>query len=528
MNYRVLACDDVHEEAIRILEPIAQVDQKGKQSEAELLATIHEYDAILIRSETKMTATVMAKANKLKIIARAGVGVDNIDVPAATQKGIIVVNSPEGNTIAAAEQTLTLMLGLSRYVGPADAALKNGQWRRKDFMGTELYHKTLGVIGLGKIGSHVAKVAKTMGMRVLAFDPFVTHDRAAQLGVELLSLDEIFGQADYLTLHVPKTPETHHMINRETLATMKEGVRIINCARGELIDEAALVEALQSGKVAGAALDVFAKEPLENSPLQQMGAKVLLTPHLGASTAEAQVNVAIDVAEQVYAVLTGGHARSAINIPSMAPQLLRDIQSYFYLAEKLGRFLGQILDKPIKRVAITYNGELASKNTEPLKVAVLHGLLKPILNDSINYVNALLQAKERDITVSETKSEEPLDYANRLEIQVTTEQETSAIAGTLIGEQEERIIMIDQFPISCTPKGYLLVIPHPDKPGMVGHIGDLLGHNDVNISGIQLGRHAIRGPAVMVVNIDEPIAPALLTQIRNCPEFKATRLISLD
>ena len=527
MKPKVLVCDHVHASAVEILLPVADVVESAPLSEAELIACLPDFDALLVRSQTKVTAKALEHADRLKIIARAGVGVDNIDLPAATRKGIVVVNSPEGNTIAAAEHTLALMFSLARHLPAADQSLKANQWRRNDFMGAELYQKTLGIVGLGKIGSHVARVAGSMGMQLLGYDPFITQERAEQLNVRTVDLETLFAGSDYITLHVPKTNETRHLVNAQSLAKMKDGVRIINCARGELIDTEALIAALEAGKVAGAALDVFEQEPLKDSPLQALGNKVVLTPHLGASTEEAQVNVALDVARQVALVLQGEPAQNAINIPSLMPSLMREVQPYFQLSEKLGRFVGQLLTSGIKEVRIKYVGELATKNTDPLKVALIKGLLQPTLREHVNYVNALLLAGDRGIRISETKAGSAHDYTNLISLEVCCDNETRQVAGAILGESEERLVSIDGFPTSFTPKGQLLVIPHPDIPGMVGEVGALLGRYDVNISGIQLGRHSKRGPAVMVVNIDEALSPDVLAAIQAREEFSQTRMVSL-
>lgn len=525
---RVLVCDHIHHSAVEHLEPVAEVVCSGPLSEAELQEKLGSFDALLVRSQTRVTAAALEHADRLKIIARAGVGVDNIDIPAATRKGVMVVNSPEGNTIAAAEHTLAMMMTLARHIPAADQALKQQEWRRKDFMGSELYRKTLGIVGLGKIGSHVARVAAALDMELLAYDPYVSSERARQLNVEVLSLEELFRRADYLTLHVPRTPETHHMVNAESLSQMKHGVRIVNCARGELIDTQALVDALASGQVAGAALDVFEAEPLKDSPLQELGRKVVLTPHLGASTEEAQLNVAIDVARQVRRLFEGKDVQNALNIPALKPGQMEEVKAYFGLAEKLGQFVGQLQNSAIREVRLTYLGELAEKSTDPLKVAVLHGLLQPTLREHVNYVNAEYLAKERGIIVSETRSQGTCDYTALLRLEVCFEGESRSVAGSIIGEDEERIVSIDGFPISCEPRGSLLIIPHPDKPGMVGVIGELLGRHEVNISGIQLGRHAVRGPAVMVVNIDDGMRPDVMQEIQSRVEFQDTRLVQLN
>lgn len=527
MPAKVLVCDNIHSAAVGLLNGIAQVKESGPLSEAELMECIGAYDAILVRSQTKVTAPVIEKAERLQMIARAGVGVDNIDIPAATKKGIMVVNSPEGNTIAAAEHTVALMLSLARHIPAADASMKEHLWQRKNFMGSELYGKVLGVVGLGKIGSHVARVAQSLGMTLLGYDPFVAPERAKQMGVELVTLEALYKESDYITLHVPATPDTKHMINANTLGLMKDSARIINCARGELIDPEALSEAIQAGRIAGAALDVFENEPLTESPLHSLGRKVILTPHLGASTAEAQMNVAIDVAQQVRALLEGKQVTQALNIPSMLPQVFNEVKDYFPLAEKLGYFLGQLQTSSIESVELSFHGELAEKNTSALKIAVLHGLLSPSLTDRVNYVNAGVLAKERGIKISEFRESDTQDYTNLIKVTVRSEQGTRSVAGSILGDQQERIVNIDSFPISCIPQGTLLVVPHPDQPGMVGVIGAQLGKHEINISGIQLGRHSKRGQAVMVVNLDQKISPELLAEIRSQPEFIKTQMVVL-
>ncbi|MFM7371838.1 MAG: phosphoglycerate dehydrogenase, partial [Sphaerospermopsis kisseleviana] len=350
----------------------------------------------------------------LKIIGRAGVGVDNVDVPAATRKGIVVVNSPEGNTIAAAEHALAMMLSLSRHIPDANASVKRGEWDRKTFVGAEVYKKTLGIVGLGKIGSHVAHVAKAMGMKLLAYDPFISTERAEQIGCQLVELDLLFQQADYITLHIPKTPETANLINAKTLAKMKPTTRIINCARGGIIDEAALAAAIKEGKIAGAALDVFDSEPLAESELRSLGKDIILTPHLGASTAEAQVNVAIDVAEQIRDVLLGLPARSAVNIPGLGPDILEELKPYMQLAETLGNLVGQLAGGRVETLNVKLQGDLATNKSQPLVVAALKGLLYQALRERVNYVNASIEAKERGIRVIETRDASARGYAGSL------------------------------------------------------------------------------------------------------------------
>ncbi|MFM7579531.1 MAG: phosphoglycerate dehydrogenase, partial [Microcystaceae cyanobacterium] len=386
---KILVSDPIDQVGIDILKQVAQVDIKTGLPEAELVKIIPEYDALMLRSGTKVTKPIIEAGTQLKIIGRAGVGVDNIDVPAATRQGIVVVNSPEGNTIAAAEHAIAMMMALARHVPDANQSVKAKKWDRKSYVGTEVYKKTLGVVGLGKIGSHVASVAKALGMKLLAYDPFISKERADQLGCTLVDLDFLFAESDFLTLHIPKTPETANLINAVTLAKMKLTMRIINCARGGVIDEAALYEALKSGQIAGAALDVFAEEPLGESPLRELN-NVILTPHLGASTAEAQVNVSIDVAEQIRDVLLGLPARSAVNIPGLTPDVMEKLRPYLRLAETLGTLVGQLAGGRIEQLTVQLQGDLASNTAQPIVIAAIKGLLSQALRERVNYVNAAI------------------------------------------------------------------------------------------------------------------------------------------
>ncbi|MEM6868767.1 MAG: phosphoglycerate dehydrogenase, partial [Cyanobacteria bacterium P01_C01_bin.121] len=400
---KVLVSDPIDQTGLDILAQVATVDVKTKLPLEELISIIPEYDALMIRSGTKVTQAVIEAGKKLKIIGRAGVGVDNVDVVAATRRGVVVVNSPEGNTIAAAEHALAMMLSMSRYIPAANKSMKAGDWNRKAFTGVEVYKKTLGVVGLGKIGSHVAKVARAMGMNLLAFDPFISSDRAEELGCRLVEMDLLLSESDYITLHIPKTSETANLINAESLAKMKPTARIVNCARGGIIDEAALAQALKDGVIAGAALDVYSEEPLGESPLRSVDKSLVLTPHLGASTAEAQVNVAVDVAEQIRDVLLELPARSAVNIPGLRPDVLEKLGPYLQLAETLGNFVGQLAGGRIEELNIRLQGELAQNDTKPIVVAALKGLLSNALQERVNYVNASIEAKERGIRVVETR-----------------------------------------------------------------------------------------------------------------------------
>ena len=523
----VLVSDPLSEEGVSQLRSAGfTVDVITGLSEDALSEKISHYDALIIRSQTKVTARVIQAANGLKIIARAGVGVDNVDLEAATKKGIIVVNSPEGNTEAAAELTVTMMLALCRQIPAANASLKAGKWERSKFTGVELLGKTLGVIGLGKIGSRVATVALALGMKIVAYDPFVSEDAAKKQGFELASLDDVIAQADVITLHIPKTRDTANLINADRLRKMKKGVRIVNCARGGVIDEKALFDAIQSGHVAGAALDVFDKEPPGENPLLTLP-QVVATPHLGAATVEAQVNVATDVVEQVIDVLKGGSARAAVNIPSMKPEILQAVKPYMGIAERLGRFIGQVVDGALTSIDVTYQGEIAEANVAPLTVAVLKGLFEPILQETVNFVNAPVVARERGVKVTESKSGEVQDFANLITVSATTEKGKHSVAGTLFGAFGERMVMMDGFKTDVVPRGYLLVMSHTDKPGMIGKMGMILGNKNINIAGMDVGRQSVGGKAVMILNVDSPVPDDVLRDITKIDGIQWTKLVSL-
>lgn len=510
---KVLVSDPIDSAGIDILSQVATVDVKIGLSPEQLVQLIPDYDALMIRSGSRITKEIIEAGHQLKIIGRAGVGVDNVDVNAATRQGIVVVNSPEGNTIAAAEHALAMMLALSRHIPDANASVKRGEWDRKTFVGTEVYKKTLGVVGLGKIGSHVATAAKAMGMKLLAYDPFISNERAEQLGCRLVEMDILIQEADYITLHIPKTPETANLINAAALAKMKPNARIINCARGGIIDEAALAEALKAGKIGGAALDVYDSEPLGDSPLKSLGKEVILTPHLGASTAEAQVNVAIDVAEQIRDVLLGLPARSAVNIPGLSPDVLEELKPYMLLAETLGTMASQLAGGRVELLNIKLQGELATNKSQPLVVAALKGLLSQALRERVNYVNASVEAKERGIRVIETRDASVKDYAGSLHLSAKGSLGEHSVTGALLGDGEIRITSIDEFPINVPPSPHMLFTLHRDMPGIIGKIGSLLGSFNVNIASMQVGRKIVRGDAVMVLNLDDPLPDGILTEI---------------
>ena len=512
---KVLVSDPIDQTGIDILSQVAQVDVRTGLPPEQLKEIIGEYDALMIRSGTTVTADIIEAAGKLRIIGRAGVGVDNVDVPAATKRGVIVVNSPEGNTIAAAEHALALMLSLSRHVPHAHVSTMAGGWDRKKYVGNELYKKKLGVVGLGKIGSHVARVAKAMGMELLAYDPFVSPERAQQMQVKLLPLAELFAEADYVSLHLPRTPDTENLVNAELLKTMKPTARIVNCARGGIIDEKALAEAVENGVIAGAALDVYAKEPLEaDSALRTVSERLILTPHLGASTEEAQENVAIDVAEQIRDVLLGLPARSAVNIPGLNAEVMEQLKPHLQLAETLGQLLSQLAGGQISELEVRLQGEFAHHPAQPLVIAALKGLLSTALGDSINYVNAGLEAKERGIHVLEVKDDAARDFAGgSLQLSSKGANGSHTVTGAVFADGELRITTIDEFPVNVAPSRHMLFTRHRDMPGIIGHLGSVLGEHNVNIASMQVGRRIVRGDAVMVLSLDDPLPPSLLANI---------------
>ncbi|MBD2033646.1 phosphoglycerate dehydrogenase [Phormidium sp. FACHB-592] len=524
---KVLVSDPIDQVGIDILSQVAQVDVKTDLSPDDLIRIIPDYDALMIRSGTRVTQAVIEAGNQLKIIGRAGVGVDNVDVLAATRKGIVVVNSPEGNTIAAAEHTLAMMMAMSRYIPAANQSVKADKWDRKHFTGVEVYKKTLGIVGLGKIGAHVATVARAMGMKLLAYDPFISHERAEQLGCRIVEMDVLLQQADYITLHIPKTAETTHLINAAAIARMKPTARIINCARGGIIDEAALAQALQEGKIAGAALDVYEQEPLGESPLRSLGKEMVMTPHLGASTEEAQVNVAIDVAEQIRDVLLGLPARSAVNIPGLRPDLLEQLRPYLQLAETLGNLVAQLAGGRVEALTVRLQGELATNQSQPIVVAALKGLLSHALQERVNYVNASLEAKERGIRVIETRDASIKDYTGSLHLSAKGSLGEHSVTGALLGDSEIRITSVDEFPVNVPPNRYMLFTLHRDMPGIIGKIGSLLGSFNVNIASMQVGRKIVRGDAVMVLSIDDPLPDDILAEILKVPGIRDAYTVTL-
>jgi D-3-phosphoglycerate dehydrogenase len=523
-NVRVLVSDPLAEEGLAILKKAFDVDVKTDLKEDELCRIIGDYDALLVRSSTDVNAKVIEAGNKLKFIGRAGVGVDNIDMDAATRKGIIVANAPEGNTLAATEHTMAMMQSLARNIPQANASLKKKEWKRSKFMGVELNEKTLGIVGFGRIGREVAKRANAMDMKCVAYDPFITKERAAQFGVEMMSVEDLFKIADVITVHTPLIKETRHLINAKSIATMKDGVRIINCARGGIIDEKALYDAIKCGKVAGAALDVFEEEPPLESPLLTLD-QVIVTPHLGASTVEAQQNVAVSVAKQCIEVLNGGSAKYVVNAPMVPPELAEVLEPYAQLAEKMGRFVIQIAGGRLSSVECIYGGELSAYAGSMKFVTrlALKGLLDPILQQPVNIVNADFIAKERGITVSETVTQESSGFKNLITIRIKTDKGEETVSGTVFFKGRSRIVAVGGYTMDMIPEGYVIVSRHLDKPGVIGRASTILGKRNINIAGMQVGRVQPGEQAIMVLNIDSEVPEEVMEEIRSMPGiFTAT------
>jgi D-3-phosphoglycerate dehydrogenase len=519
---KILVADPIAEEGIQSLRSYAQVDVKTKLELEQLKTIIGDYDALIVRSQTKVGSEVIESGKKLKVIGRAGVGIDNIDVDAATKKGIVVVNAPTGNIIAAAEHTIALMLALARNVPQADGQLKSGKWRREEFVGTEIRNKTLGIIGLGNVGSEVAKRAQSFEMRVIAHDPFVSKDYARNLKVDLVSLDQLLRDADFITLHVPLTAATKKLIGSKELTKLKPTARIINCARGGLIDEEAVVKAIKAGKLAGAAFDVFNKEPVTDSPLFKED-KIIVTPHLGASTIEAQTSVAKDVAEEVLAVLQGQFSKYAVNAPHVAPELV----PFMKAAAIIGNLASQLMEGQINSTHIKYSGEVSNYDCNPIKTALISGLLQQTSEERVNLVNVGFITAQRGLKISEEKEVTCHNYSNLLTLEVNTNVGTTATSGT-VRDSEIHIVQVNDFWMDIVPTGgYFLFCDHLDRPGLVGAIGNITGKADINISSMHLSRLQPRGKALMILALDEPLGEEQLQEIRALPGIYSAKAVKL-
>jgi D-3-phosphoglycerate dehydrogenase / 2-oxoglutarate reductase len=522
---KVLISDKLSPAAIAIFkERGVDADVKTGLSKEELLKIIGDYDGLAIRSATKVTADVIRAAKKLKVIGRAGIGVDNVDIPAATAAGIIVMNTPFGNSITTAEHAIALMMALARDIPAANASTHAGKWEKNRFMGVELTGKTFGLIGCGNIGSIVADRAKGLRMRVIAYDPYLSPERASDLGVEKADLNDLLARADFISLHTPLTPETRNIISADAIGRMKKGTRLINCARGGLVDEAAVKAALDSGQLAGAAFDVFEEEPA-TSNLLFGNEKVVSTPHLGASTSEAQENVALQVAEQISDYLLTGAVTNALNMPSLSADEAQRVRPWIALAEQLGTFAGQLTESSISAVELIYEGTAAGLNTRALTQAAISGLLKPALSE-VNMVNAPVIAKERGIRISEVRRDQQGAYEGYIKLTVTTDQQTRSVAGTVFSNNRPRLIQIKGIDLDAEFAPHMLYITNEDKPGFIGRLGSLLGNAGVNIANFNLGRAARGADAICVVQVDERVPDAVLNEIRMIPMVKQARALA--
>ena len=478
---KILISDSLSKQGVEALEKAGfTVVVKSKMPKDELLKEIKDADGLIVRSGTKVTEELLAAAEKLKVVGRAGSGLDNVDTPAATRRGIVVMNTPGGNTVTTAEHTMSMICAMSRRIPQATASVKSGKWEKDKFMGVELYNKVLGIIGAGQIGSHLTKMAQGIGMSVVAFDPYLTPERAERMGVTMLDLDELFRRADIISVHTPLTPETKGIINTQAIAKMKPGVLLVNCARGGIINEQDLCDALRTKRVAAAAFDVFEEEPVKpDNPLLTLD-NFICTPHIGAQTTEAQENVAIGIAEQIVDYFTKGVAKGAVNIPSVAPELLPRLQPFLTLAEKLGSLQTQLVQAGLERVTVEYSGEVTSLSIAPLTIAVLKGLLNPIMEHPVNYVNAPIVAKERGIEVKEIKSTDAGDFTSLIRVRVEAGKASHQVAGTLYHKKEARITEIDQFKVEVVPEGHMLLIHNVDRPEVIGMVEKVLDDRAIN------------------------------------------------
>lgn len=520
---KVLVSDSLSTEGLEVLKKNVEVDYRPEITPDQLLTDIGNYDALVVRSRTTVGANVIEAGMKLKVIGRAGVGVDNIDVDKATEKGIIVLNAPHGNTVSAAEHTIAMLTTLARNIVGANLSVKKGEWNRSAYTGVELNNKILGVVGMGRIGSEVARRARAMNMDVLVYDPYISKEQAEKIGTDLATFEELISHSDFITLHLPLSENTLHLIGAEELDQMKTGVRIINCARGGLIDEDALYEALKAGKIAGAALDVFEQEPPADCRLLELE-NVIVTPHLGALTLEAQTNVALQVAEQVIMALKGDPIVSAVNVPALMPEARAALEPYLPLLKVMGGFYLQMFGGQVDELELTYSGEVASLQLAPLTISCLIGFLRHIVGDGVNWVNAPYIAKARGIAVRETSTTEVKNYSTLITLKGRTGSEEHQIAGTILNN-EMRIVRIDEFQIEILPARYTLMTTHLDVPGVVGKIGTLLGSEKINIASMQLGRRNIGGKAMMSLQVDNKISAETMNKVMDLGIFETARFV---
>ncbi|WLR53146.1 phosphoglycerate dehydrogenase [Bacillus tianshenii] len=523
--YKILVSDTMSEEGLAPLLASDEVEVVQKKVD-EVQGELAEFDALLVRSGTKVTEELLDQMTKLKIVARAGVGVDNIDVDAATTRGIVVINAPDGNTISTAEHTFAMMASLMRNIPQAVKSVKDGKWERKKYQGTELNEKTLGIVGMGRIGGELAKRAKAFGMSVYVFDPFLTHARAEKLGVSSVELETLLTEADIITVHTPLTKETKGLLNHETIGKTKKGVYLINCARGGIIDEEALADYVESGHVAGAALDVFVTEPPTNNRLLELD-QIITTPHLGASTVEAQLNVAAQVADEVLQFLQGQPVKNSLNLPTLSKEVYQKIQPYYELASSMGSLASQCMQIPVKEIELQYGGKIADLDTTILTRTLLAGFLRPRVDTPVNEVNASAVTKQRGIVYGEKVTSETNGYSNSITAIVHGEDTTFTIQGTYVREYGPRIVNMNGFDIDFYPNGSLLYIQHTDRPGVIGKVGFILGEHKVNIATMQVGRKEAGGEAIMMLSFDKPASDEVYNELSNVEDIVSIKRIEL-
>lgn len=523
---KVLISDQMSSEAETVFEDHGvDVDVRTDLTTEHLRETIGEYQGLVVRSATKVDADLLDAAENLRVIGRAGIGVDNVDIPAASQKGVIVMNTPFGNTVTTAEHAIALMVSAARNVPQATASMKDGKWEKSRFAGVELYQKTLGIVGTGNIGSLVVERAHGLKMRVIAYDPYISQDRADDLGVELVELEELYRRADFITIHTPLTKATQHLVSDDAFDQMRSNAILVNSSRGGVVDEDALDRALEAGKIRGAALDVFEEEPVEDHPLLRHD-NFICTPHLGASTVEAQVNVAVQVAEQICDYLNKGIIQNAVNIPSMEEEEIPLLQPYLNLGDRLGTILGQLARGGFKRVDIEYAGEVSALNHKPITTTILKGLLDPILPDTVNLVNAPLLAEQRDIKISETTRKQAEEFNSRIRVTLGTEKETWTIDGTLV-HGTPRVVELNGVELEMVPEGRMLYMANRDEPGLIGKIGTILGEADINIANFMHGRDRPEGYAFSFLSVDQPVPPEIIRRIGEVDSILEVKEVNL-
>jgi len=525
---KILVSDPLAESGIRKLQDVSdfEVEVNTSLTHEELLNIIKEYDALVIRSGTKATAEIIEAADRLKVIARAGIGLDNVDIGAATKRGIVVMNTPEGNVITTAEHAIAMMMAVTRNIPQASQSLKAGKWEKKRFRGHEVFNKVLGIIGIGRIGRVVAERAKGLKMNVIAYDPYINAELVERLGIDWVPLDELYARSDYITVHTPVTQETRNLIDAQAFAKMKKGVYLINCARGGIVNEEDLYEAVQGGVVAGAALDVFEREPPGDNRLLSLD-RVIATPHLGASTDEAQENVAVAVADQVIDYLGSGTIRNAVNAPSIDGEDLARMQPYLTLTEKLGSLLAQITPGPVEAVSIDYIGDISSADTHPLTISALKGILTPVLGDEVNFVNASVHAKERNIKVTESRKGDAEDFTNLVSIRLKSSTTENTVAGTIFGKKDVRLVRLNEFRTEAPMEGHVLLIYSKDTPGTIGAIGVCLGKNKINIDMMDVGQVIERGENIVLVRTNVSVRPEAIRELLDIENVHVAQMLEL-